>query len=157
MMPEGQARQASTDQEHLRLLSIGYLVTAGYAAFVSLFFLLFAFIGVLIAAAVAFGPPPPEQDPAAQFLVWTFPLFGFGILPFMLVPVVLQLVAARRLTQRRSRTFCMVVAAFTCLSVPFGTLLGVFTLMVLTRPSVASLFDASAPPGEGRGTSTARV
>ncbi len=156
-MSKDQAPQAVTDQEHLRLLSIGYLVAAGYAAFVSLFFLLFAFIGGLIAAAVAFGPSPPGQDPAAQFLVWIFPLFGFGMLLFMMVPAGLQIVAARRLTRRRSRTFCMVIAAITCLSVPFGTLLGIFTFMVLTRPSVARLFDASGPPGEGLGTAAGRL
>lgn len=154
-MSEDQARQAITDQEHLKLLSIGYLVTAGYAALVSFFFLLFAFIGVVIAAAVAFGPAPLLEDTVSQLMVWMFPLFGFGMLLFMMVPAGLQLVAARRLTQRRSRSFCIVVAAFTCLSMPFGTLLGVFTFMVLTRPSVARLFDASAPPGEARGTAAA--
>ena len=34
----------------------------------------------------------------------------------------------------------MIVAGITCLSVPIGTVLGVFTLMVLSRPSVKQMF-----------------
>jgi hypothetical protein len=35
----------------------------------------------------------------------------------------------------------MVIAIITCLSVPLGTALGVFTLIVLARPSVKQLFE----------------
>ena len=38
----------------------------------------------------------------------------------------------------------MVIAALECLSVPLGTLLGVFTLVVLSRPSVRDSFDRPA-------------
>ena len=37
--------QGILDEEHVRLLSIGYLVSAGTSAFVSLFGLLYAFMG----------------------------------------------------------------------------------------------------------------
>lgn len=55
---------------------------------------------------------------------------------------VLVAVAGRKLAKRRGRTFCMVIAALCCLMVPFGTILGVFTLVVLSRPSVQALFAA---------------
>ena len=35
----------------------------------------------------------------------------------------------------------MVVAAVCCLGIPYGTVLGVFTLIVLSRRSVSSLFE----------------
>lgn len=44
----------------------------------------------------------------------------------------------------RHRTFCIVMAAITCLSIPIGTILGVFTLVVLLRPSAAALFEQIA-------------
>ena len=54
--------------------------------------------------------------------------------------------AARFLAQRRRHTFCVVVAAISCTFTPVGTVLGVFTLIVLFRPSVRLLFGLEAPP-----------
>jgi hypothetical protein len=45
---------------------------------------------------------------------------------------------------RKSRTFCIVIAAVGCLEIPYGTLLGVFSFFVLGRDSVAHLFTPSA-------------
>jgi hypothetical protein len=46
--------------------------------------------------------------------------------------------------------FCLVMASITCMFMPFGTVLGVFTLIVLMRPSVKPLFEGQAanPPGD---------
>lgn len=46
-----------------------------------------------------------------------------------------------QLRRQRRRTLCIVIAAILCDSVPLGTILGVFTLVVLFRPSVQALFD----------------
>jgi hypothetical protein len=35
------------------------------------------------------------------------------------------------------------VAALSCAFMPFGTVLGVFTIVVLVRPSVKQLFESS--------------
>ena len=58
---------------------------------------------------------------------------------------ILLLVTARKLRARKNRMFCCVIAGITCASVPLGTVLGVFTLVVLMRPSVQALF-AGLPP-----------
>jgi hypothetical protein len=52
-----------------------------------------------------------------------------------------------RFIQRRvNRTFSIVVSGFLCLFFPFGTILGIFTLIVLTRESVIRLYaEAKAP------------
>ena len=50
------------------------------------------------------------------------------------------LIAGRRLSQRRSHTFCLVAACLACLFMPFGTILGVFTLLVLLKPGVKQRF-----------------
>ena len=44
------------------------------------------------------------------------------------------------LKQRRRRTLCFVVACLMLPSFPLGTILGVFTIIVLRRPSVQELF-----------------
>jgi hypothetical protein len=59
-------------------------------------------------------------------------------------------VAGRMLQRRRGYTYCVVMAAIACAFTPIGAVLGVFTLIVLLRPSVKALFrrgDACAEPG----------
>ncbi|HSM50080.1 MAG TPA: hypothetical protein VLA75_01615 [Thermoanaerobaculia bacterium] len=53
-------------------------------------------------------------------------------------------VAGRYLVQRRRWRFCMAMAAVGCLFVPFGTMLGLWAMTVLTRPGTREAF-ASAP------------
>ncbi len=48
------------------------------------------------------------------------------------------------LWKRKSRTFSLVVAAFNCVHMPIGTVLGVFTIVVLVRDSVRELYEAQA-------------
>jgi heme A synthase len=64
-------------------------------------------------------------------------LVGFAIA----IALVLSGLALRK-RQRRNLTF--VVACIICINVPFGTLLGVFTLIVLSRASVKALYDQRA-------------
>ncbi len=64
----------------------------------------------------------------------------------MITMAALKFYTAVCLKQRKSRTFCLVVAAISCLEVPYGTILGVFTFLVLERPSVARLFGANPLP-----------
>jgi hypothetical protein len=53
--------------------------------------------------------------------------------------------AGRFLAKRKHHTFCVVMGAVECIFMPFGTVLGVFTLIVLTRESVKHLFGVSRP------------
>ena len=65
---------------------------------------------------------------------------------FLLASLVGNLLSAIFLGQRRHRTFSLLVAGLNCLHVPVGTVLGVFTFVVLLRPSVREAYDAGAPP-----------
>jgi len=142
---EQELRDSIVDQEHLRLLSIAYLVMAACNAFFSLFGLLYAFMGVAMTSFIGSIPERPGQAPPPEFFGWFFGLFGLGMFTILMTVGVLKFIVSRRLKQRRSRVFCMVVAALSCLSIPYGTMLGVFTFLVLGRRSVTRLFE-----GEGR-------
>ena len=56
------------------------------------------------------------------------------------------IVAGRRLAAYRSHTYCLVIAAIECLFMPLGTVLGVFTIIVLVRPEARDLFDLPRLP-----------
>lgn len=55
--------------------------------------------------------------------------------------VLLRLYTARCLRLRKNYVFCQVVAGLSCVDIPYGTALGVTTLVVLGRPSVRDLFE----------------
>ena len=138
-------RQHVIDEEHLRLLSIANFVSAGIAALFSLFgliwglFAFFLFSTAIQQAAASSGEAPP------LFVRWFFLLFGLGFTVILLAMAALKYHTARCLTRHRSRVLCMVVAAISCLEIPYGTLLGIWTFSVLSRPCVVQLFEPAEP------------
>jgi hypothetical protein len=148
---EQDLRQAVMDEEHLRLLRIGYFVMAGLKAFGALFGLLYAGMGLSVFALAKSAVPRPGQEPPPEFVGWIFAGFGLGFFAFFAVMSVLCFLVARRLRQRRSRVLCLVVAAIDCISIPFGTLLGIFTFVVLARPTVMRMFEKNSSGGAGAG------
>jgi hypothetical protein len=136
-------RQQLLDDEHLRLLSIGYFVEGGVHAVMAIFPLFYVLIGLLF---VVMGSAVPakggEHFPA--FLGWFFVAFGCAFSGGFGVLGALQLLTGVRLRQRRSRTLCLVTSGISCVLLPYGTLLGVAAFMILLRPSVEQSFAASA-------------
>ena len=149
-MSEEEIRQAIVDGEHLRLLSIGYLISGCLDAFFSLLGLLYIFLGVFLSKAIArTAVAANAQGPPPEFVAWIFGFLGVGTLLIMMTSFALKILVYRRLRQRRSRILCMVVAGLTCIWIPYGTLLGVLTFLVLARPSVIRLFEETDAAGEG--------
>jgi hypothetical protein len=131
------------DAEHLRLLSIFYYILAGCAGLFSLLPVIHLLVGFgLLAAATV--------DPAAALpgalVGWIFVAIALFVITLGLGFAVALVIAGRSLAERRRYTFCLVVAGVSCLVMPLGTALGIFTILVLIRPSVRALFpDAPAP------------
>lgn len=128
------------DLEHLRLLSVFHYVLAALVALCALFPGGYVLFGVfMINGAEFFG----EERPPA-FVGWL--MIGVGLLFLLLILgyAAALLWAGRSLDQHRSWTLCVAVAAISCTVMPFGTALGIFTLIVLSRPSVRPLFAGEA-------------
>jgi hypothetical protein len=127
------------DQQHLQLLSIFHYVVGGICYFVGFFPIIHLIIGVLMVtgtlAAENEGDVIPLQIVGCIFLV--IPLL-FMISAWTLAT--LLIVAGRKLPRYTSYTFCLVIACVECLFMPFGTILGVFTIIVLCRPAVKERF-----------------
>ena len=54
---------------------------------------------------------------------------------------VLNLISGFCISARKHRTFSIAVAAINCLHIPLGTVLGVFTIIVLMRDSVRDVYE----------------
>jgi hypothetical protein len=132
------------DQEHLQLLSIFHYVVAGLAALFSFFPLLYTIIGTIFIFAARHDTAKAGEDLPPEFLGWIFAVIGSGLFLFGLAIAICILIAGRSLALRKRYSFAMVTACIECIFVPFGTILGVFTIVVLSRESAKGLF---ATPG----------
>ena len=138
----------SKDLEHLKLLSIFHYVLAGFLALAGCFPFIHLSVGVffLVAPDSAFDSPNGggEGEEATRMLIGGLftGIAAMLILAFWALAAAVAM-AGKKLAQHRGWTFCIVVAALCCLWMPLGTLLGVFTIIVLMRPSVKELFGAA--------------
>lgn len=132
--------QAKQDREHLRWLSIFHYVVAGMVALFSMFPVIHLALGLAMLSGALDGDSG-EGPPKALGLIFT--LIPAVIIFMGLTSAALIALAGRSLQQREHHTFCVVIAGLCCMIMPFGTVLGVFTFLVLFRPSVKELFGVS--------------
>ena len=130
------------DAEHLKLLSIFHYIVGGIGVLVSFFPLLYSAMGgfILYAACHRAGLPN-NQNPPPPILGWFFIVFGALFFLVGLAMTLCILLAGGSLSRRRH--FVFVVACIECIFVPFGTILGIFTIIVLSRESVKALFPTA--------------
>lgn len=86
---------------------------------------------------------PPIGFLLAMFAILM--LFGGGFFLLFLLHSVAVLYVGWALQKRRHKVLTQVVAATNLLLIPYGTILGVFTLIVVSRESVGRLYAAAEP------------
>jgi hypothetical protein len=134
--------QRKVDADHLRLLSIFHYVGAGLAlfglGFLAVHYLFFhAFLDNAELWKNQKGAVPPPKEFFAIFK-WLYVIFG----AWLVVSGVANVLSGAFISQRKNRTFSIIVAAMNCVHIPLGTVLGVFTIVVLLRPSVRDVYEA---------------
>lgn len=70
-----------------------------------------------------------------------FTVVAGGIILLGWAFAVCVVLAGCSLAARRRYMFCLVMAGIACAFMPFGTVLGVFTIIVLTQPLVKEMFE----------------
>jgi len=141
------------DVDHLKTLAICHYVVAGLSllglGFVALHYTMMRFVFTNVEKFEKTAPASAKAEEAAQHLaqapfnpadimsifVWVYVLIGIIIV----VGGTLTFLSGRFMHQRKNRTFSMIIAGLNCLHFP-GIVLGVFSLVVLTRESVARLY-----------------
>ena len=132
------------DAEQLNLLAIFHYVVAGLAALFSFFPLLYTALGVIFIFAARHGTVKPGEELPPEFLGWIFAVAGARLFVIGIAMAICILIAGRSLALRKHYSFALVMACIECLFVPFGTILGVFTIVALSRESVRALFPNTA-------------
>jgi hypothetical protein len=136
---EADLRERFIDEEHLRLLALFHYISGGMTLAFSLFFAVMTGFMMVMLSAIPMpempqGKPPPAP-PVEMF--WFFAVFAsLGVLFG-----VLEIIAGRCISLRRARVFTLIAALPGVIFIPYGTLLSVFTLLVLDRGSVKQLYQ----------------
>ncbi len=130
--------QRIIDDQQLKLLSIFHFIGAGLAG-LGIFFVIghYALFSTMMNNSAAWqgnAPPPPPEF--WEIFRWFYVVMGV----WLAADLVLNMLAGRYLRARKHRTFCIVVAALNCLHMPLGTILGIFTIVVLARDSIRASF-----------------
>lgn len=136
--------QRTTDQSHLKLLAVFHFVGSGLGVvglgFIALHYVLMRSVFNNPDVWLQSDQPPPPPGIFA-FLQWFYLL---GVV-WCVASAVLNLVSGFSLLKRKRRTFSLVVAGINCVHMPLGTVLGVFTIIVLLRDSVRVLYEGAHP------------
>jgi hypothetical protein len=133
--------QRKADADHLRLLAIFHFVGAGLAVLgIGFLALHYLFLHSILDNPEMWknqkGAVPPPKEFFAMFK-WFYVFFG----AWLVVSGVLNVLSGIFIGRRKFRTFSLVVAVINCIHIPFGTVLGVFTIVVLLRASVRELYE----------------
>lgn len=133
------------DEQHVNLLSIFHYVLGGITAFFACFPILHLGMGIAMLCG-AFTDESGQQPPA--FVGWMFIVMGSAFILGGWTLAALMIAAGRKLKQRRARSFCLAVGGIECILMPLGTVLGVFTIIVLTKDPVRQLFEPAYQPAQ---------
>lgn len=150
-------------RERLRLLAWGYYIHGGFNALMFCFFLIpfavmmiaFATIpekqwskpsqtlpsGVQTFASPTPHPPATQEPPPKLFFAIFGAVFGTIVLGNLAVSA-LSIYAGRCIQRRMRKTLIYAMAIVNCIFIPYGTLLGVFTIMVLGSAEGKAEFTA---------------
>ena len=137
--------QRRQDEEHLRLLALFHYIWGAATAIFACFGLIHFFVGLAMlnepGGLLGNSVVPPNAPPTAVLGGLLFAIIGglFVLLGWTLGG--LTIYAGRCIAARKKHGLIFVTACLNCLNMPVGTALGVFTLVVLSRPTVKVLFD----------------
>jgi hypothetical protein len=129
-----------TTEHDLKLLSIGYFIQGGLGILSGLLSL--GYLGVLgfVFSTVQNNPQFDPQNRIPQEFLYMMQAILVTVVLAMMAGGISMVYCGLALRKHQSRTFILVTAAANCLAIPYGTVLGVFTFLVLRRAAAKEMF-----------------
>ena len=135
--------EENNNYQHLKLLSIFHYVLGGLVAASSLFSLFHIGIGLSFILSPNEFPPPDTNSFPPELFGWFFFIGGLVWLIFGFTLSICSIASGRFLSKRKRYWFSFIVACGECLFTPLGTILGIFTIVLLSKGSVKALYGLS--------------
>lgn len=136
------------DEKDLKLLTTFHYITGALCAI----FACFPLIHLSIGLAFIFAPESmhsPNQPPPPAFFGYIFAVIGGLMFLFGQVIAWSLIISGRFLNKRRHYMYSFCTACLACLFMPIGTILGIFSIIVLSRDSVKQLYNPDQTSTEG--------
>ena len=122
------------DVNHLKMLAYGHYALGGLTVLCGFF----PFIHLAVGIGMVSGEMGGRPEPMGFF----FMAIATALIAFFWATAGLTIYAGRCLREQRRRTLCFVVAIVQCAFFqPLGMVLGIFSIIVLLRPSVRKAFE----------------
>ena len=128
----------NSNSQNLDLIAIFHYVAAAIIYLKGLIALIFIGIGVIAVTAIL-----NEEGPELEALVPVGIIFFMFPMMFLVISAAIGtavLIAGRRIAKRTHLTYCQIIAGLECLCFPHGTILGVISLIFLTRDDAKKQF-----------------
>jgi hypothetical protein len=142
-MDENMDRQTVIDEEHLRLLSVFHYISGVLTLFVSLIFLFQFFMFSVIFDEIMMEISDYTMIGNYNFdpEIFSVLIYLWMVLFFLFIAFgIAQILSGKFLRAKKHRIFSFIVAIVNILFFPYGTILGVMTIIVLNRSSVIELY-----------------
>jgi len=132
------------EYRYLNLLSIFHFLVAGIAGLFACIPIIHLAYGITVVNDMPLFQSP-DMVSKDMFSPYSLIPLLFIILPAAFIALGWTFAIALALTgyfirKRQWHTFCLVIGGIETIFTPFGTVLGVFTIILLTKPSVKALF-----------------
>lgn len=131
------------DAEHLNLLAMFHYIAGGLTLLFACIPIIHVVIGLLMLSGKLNGPSGQQGPPPA--IGWIFVILGLTVICLGWTLGLLIIYSGVCIKARRKWMFSLIIAGLMCLNMPLGTILGVFTLVVLLRDSVKRLYGIDVP------------
>jgi len=126
----------SQEEQNLNLLSTFHYIMGALTALFACIPIIHLVVGIAMFAGGFNGGGIAPRNIAFIFIILAAVIILVGW-----VFAILIIICGSKLKQRRSYNYCLVIAFMECLIVPIGTVLGIFSIVTLTRDSVKQLFS----------------
>ena len=138
--------QRRKDDEHIKLLSVFHFIVSGLALLGIGFLFLHHFMMSSFFSHPEMWKGKDGNGPPREFFeifIWFYWCMGL----IFAVACIANILSGVFLRQRKHRMYSLVVAGLDCVQIPFGTALGVFTIMILLRDSVRQSYESQPSAG----------
>ncbi|MBI1177162.1 hypothetical protein GC207_06945 [bacterium] len=143
-MPSTSPTPANQDVANLNLLAVFHFVVGGLGFVCACIPLIHLAIGIAI--IVAPDRVFKNSEPAPVLVGYLFVIVATLFILVGWTAAIFTAVSGWMIKKRRRRMFSFVMGAVLCIFFPFGTVLGVFTLILLNKESVKALYDGERRP-----------
>ncbi len=128
------------DTKDLNLLKLFHYIVGGIGCLFSCFPLIHLTLGLLLVS----NKIPLENQSGNELpdaFAWLFVIMGGMFFLFGQASSICIILSGRYIKQTKNYMFSFIIACISCLFFPFGTVLGVFTIIVFSRNSVKKRYE----------------